>query len=96
LVIYKNILKIFILAHILKPPKRNILKHLKNDFKYRERICKDILIDSQAAKTMCEKLSVPSINYKALKGYVQVIGQNPFKLILMSDIQVRLQNRDNQ
>jgi hypothetical protein len=75
----------------LKPTKRNILKHLKNEFKYRDRFCKDILIDSQAAKTMCEKLNVPSINYKALKGYIQVKGQDPFNLLLISDIQVNLE-----
>ena len=46
------------------------------------------LIDAQAAKVLCEKLAVPSINNKALKGYVQVIGQDPFKLLLISDIQV--------
>jgi hypothetical protein len=40
---------------------------------------------------MCEKLNVPSINYKALKGYIQVKGQDPFKLLLISDIQVNLE-----
>ena len=54
----------------------------------RDKISRDILIDSQASKVLCEKLCLHPVKEGELKGYVQQIYQDPFGLMLISMIQV--------
>ena len=68
-------------------PTSNVLKKIKSDFMNRNRISKDIQVDVEAAKVLCEHLCLYSSPGK-LSGYVQDISQNPFGFLLMSDIQV--------
>ena len=53
----------------------------------RDRLSKDIFVDVEAAKVLCEHLCLFSSPGK-LSGFVQEINQNPFGFLLMSDIQV--------
>jgi hypothetical protein len=73
---------------IKKPTKENVLKHIRYEFRARERISRDILIDAQAAKSVCEKLCLHPSKEGTLNGFVQQIFQDPFGMMLMSEIQV--------
>ena len=54
----------------------------------RDRVSKDIQVDAEAAKVLCENLCLYADTGKLI-GYVQEINQNPFGLLLISDIQVQ-------
>ena len=69
-------------------PSNAVLKTIKSEFKYNARISKDLYFDAEASKVLCQKLCLFS-HETQLKGYVQEIGQNPFGLLLMSNIQVQ-------
>ncbi len=72
----------------IRPTDTNVLKKIKSDFMNRNRISTDIFSDAEASKILCEKLCLePSSN--GLVGFVQEINQNPFGLLLLSEIQVR-------
>ena len=68
-------------------PSYDVLKKLKSNLKYQDRISRDIDIDANASKRLCESLCLHSPPGK-LVGYVQEINSNPFGLLLMSHIQV--------
>ena len=72
-----------------KPTKENILKQIRYEFKHRDRISRDILIDSQAAKSICEHLCIHPSKEGELKGFVQQINQDPYGMLLTSSIQVK-------
>ena len=59
----------------------------------RDKISRDILIDAQASKTLCEKLCLHPVKDGELKGYVQQIYQDPFGIMLISSIQVKNLNQ---
>ena len=61
-----------------KPTNLNTLKMIKSQYVNRNRISTNIMIDIH-----CLISDVDS-----LKGYIQEINQNPFGLVLISDIQV--------
>ena len=72
---------------MLKPKSSNVLKQIKYEFVHRNRISKDIFVDSNAAKVLSEYLCLELEN-KDVNGYVQQINQNPFGMLLFSEIQV--------
>ena len=89
---YKSFFNNLFLLESQKTTKVHILKNLRYEFKMRDRISRDILIDSQACKTLCEKLCLHPTKEDELVGYVQQIYQDPFGLMLLSSIQVNLIN----
>ena len=70
------------------PTKSSALYQAKYELKTKDRISRDILIDAEGAKILCEKLCITSIKERAIEGYIQIIYQDPFGLILISEIQV--------
>jgi hypothetical protein len=53
-----------------KPTKQNILKHIRYEFRANECISRDILIDAQAAKVLCEKLCLYPTKEGAIVGFI--------------------------
>jgi hypothetical protein len=68
-------------------PSYNVLKNIKSAFKHQDRISLNVFVDAEAAKALCEQLCLFSETGN-LNGYVQIINQNPFGLLLMSHIHV--------
>jgi hypothetical protein len=62
---------------------------MKHQYERRNVLSTDIFIDAQATKSLCQAFSPPS-NSNCLKGYVQLILQDPFGMLFFSDIQVSL------
>ena len=62
------------------------MKKLKSDYVHNYRFSKDLYVDCEATKRLFDILC-NSVKYK-YPGYIQEIIQNPFGLLLMSDIQV--------
>ena len=71
-----------------KATKSNVLRQIKHEYERRNVLSTDILVDAQATKTLCEALS-PSSNSNCLQGFVQLIIQDPFGMLFLSDMQVR-------
>ena len=49
----------------------------------------DIFVDTEASKKMCD-IMCPMPNLNCIKGFIQIINQNPFGFLCISDIQVIL------
>lgn len=69
----------------MKVAKKSVLAVLKSEFKLKNRVSRDIMMDAQAAKFLCECTCVPTTH---LRGLIQEISQFPFGLLLLSAIQV--------
>jgi hypothetical protein len=78
-------LNFFIFIVKAKITKKSLLAVLKSEFKLRNRISRDIVLDSQASKILCDYMCVPTTH---LRGSIQEIKQFPFGLLLLSEIQV--------
>ncbi len=70
-----------------KPTNLNTLKMIKSQYVNRNRISTNIMIDTEACKVFSDIHCLIS-DVDSLKGYIQEINQNPFGLVLISDIQV--------
>jgi hypothetical protein len=70
-----------------KSTNSNVLKQIKHQYERRNVLSTDIFIDAQATKLLCEAIALPS-NSNCLKGFVQLIIQDPFGMLFFSDIQV--------
>lgn len=62
----------------------NTARMIKSQYSNRYRLSTDIFVDAEATKHMFQLLYKTS-NYS---GYIQYIAQNPFGILLMSEIQV--------
>jgi len=67
---------------------------MKHVYERRNVLSTDIFVDAQATKTLCEAISPPS-NSNCLKGFVQLIIQDPFGILFFSDIQVNISKKFN-
>ena len=47
----------------------------------------DIFVDAEASKKMCD-IMCPMPNSNCIKGFIQIINQNPFGFLCISDLQV--------
>jgi hypothetical protein len=65
----------------------DVLKVIKSQFIRRYKISNDISVDCNATKLSFESICHTS-DSNAITGYVQEINQNPFGMILVSEIQV--------
>ncbi len=63
----------------------NVLKKIRQEARRQNLISKDLHIDSEAAKILCDELCESSAT---IKGFIQKISANPFELLMYSDIQV--------
>jgi hypothetical protein len=62
-----------------------ILRKIKHEAKRDKLISREIAVDSEAAKKLCDLFCESN---HSMRGFVQLIGQNPYCLLLMSLIQV--------
>ncbi len=86
--LYKISLFIKIEANSETVINQNVANIIKSEYVNRHKISNEICIDSEAAKLIFDRLYC-SNNFK---GYIQYISQNPFGVLLISEIQVRLFN----
>ncbi len=91
---YQKIIKYFNFCILdnKKPTKKNILKHIRYEFRARNRVSRDLIVDAQAAKVLCEHLCLYPHKDGELRGFIQEIRIDPFGMLLISDIQVFLLN----
>jgi hypothetical protein len=64
----------------------NVLKKIKQEAKNKSLISKDVYVDAEASKILCDSLCESG---GIIHGFIQKISMNPFELLLISDAQVK-------
>ena len=72
------------------------MKIIKFEAVHAERFFADLFADARAAKKALDEFCLEPIfsSKSALKGFIQHISQDPYELVLFSDIQVKLDKKE--
>lgn len=82
------IILLFNLGEEIDKKKRQVLKVVKHEFDHEHRLSRSFFTDCYASKTFSEKTCLSVSNTCTFRGMVQAIYQQPFGLLLFSEIQV--------
>ena len=70
-----------------KPVNVNVLKAIRNEMIHRERLSTNLMDDCRATKTLLDSTCLSS-ELHSIKGFIQEINDDPFGLILFTEIEV--------